>query len=174
MGCKSSGGSPFFICFWHGSTPLCLRHSSMEDKMSPAKSCAHSGPHGGGPGSFLSWYTSLYSPLISPQEVLYPMSWMAGTSALASSPGVPCQWPQQTAHSISFCPNSAACRNILWRMNGWWGPPAFHYGYSSRNSSASRWHSASLTDNPSLFTSPLVASDLCLLSLYCSSKKYGN
>ena len=56
--------------------------------MSWANYCACSGLHGGGPGSLFSWYTSLYSSHISPEEVLYPMSWMAGTSALASSPGL--------------------------------------------------------------------------------------
>ena len=90
------------------------RHSSMEDKMFWANSCACSGPQGGGPGSLFSWYTSLYSPLISPEEVLYPMSWTVGTSAPGSSLRVPCWQPQQITHSISFCPNSAVCRNILW------------------------------------------------------------
>ena len=60
----------------------------MEDKMTWANSCAHSGPHSGGLGSIFRWYTSLCSPLISPQEVLYPMSWMAGTPALGYSLGV--------------------------------------------------------------------------------------
>ena len=92
MGCQGPGGSLFLTSFRQSRTPLCWRHSSTEDKMSPANSC--SGPHGGGLGSLFRWYTSLYSPHISPQEVLYPMSWMADTSALASSPGVPCQWPQ--------------------------------------------------------------------------------
>ena len=78
---------------------------------------------------------------------------------------------QQITCSISFCPNSMACRNILWRMNGQWGPPAFHWGYSSRSRSASRQHSASLTDSPSLCASPLLARDLCHLLLYCSSNK---
>ena len=143
----------------------------MEDKMSWANSCTHSGPQGGGLGSLFNWYTSLYSSLISPWEVLYPMSWTAGTSTLESSLGVPCWWPQQIAYSISFCPNSVVCRNILWRMNGWWDPPAFHHGYSLRNRSASRWHSDSLTDSPSLFSSSFVARDLCHLSLCCSSNK---
>ena len=133
--------------------------------MSQAKSCTCSGPHGGGLSNLFSWYTLLYSPHISPQEVLYPTSWMVGTSALVSSLGVLCWWPQQIAYSISFCPDSAVCRNILWRMNGQWGPPTFHQGYSCKNRSASRWCSAFLTDNPSLFASPLAARDLCHLSL---------
>ena len=49
-----------------------------------------------------------------------------------------------------FPPDSVVCRNILWRMNGWWFPPAFHWGYSPRNRSTSRWNCASLTDSPSL------------------------
>ena len=125
--------------------------------MSWASSCIDSGPHGGGSGSLFSWYTSFCSSHISPQEVLYPMSLMAGTSALAYSPEVLCWQPQQIDHSISFCPNCVVCRNILWGLNRQWGSPAFHQGYSSRNKSASRWHSASLTDNPSLCASPLAA-----------------
>ena len=117
-GHEGPGGSPFLTSFRHGSIPLCWRCSSMEEKMSQANSCTHSGPHGGGPGSLFSWYTSLYSPRISPQEVFYPTSRMVGTSGLSSSPGVPCQQPWQIACTISFCPDSAACRNILWRMNG--------------------------------------------------------
>ena len=162
-GCRSSGGSLFLISFWYGSTPLCWRCSSADGKMSWANSCTHSGPHSGGLGSLFSWSTSLYSPLISPQEVLYPTSWMVGTSALESSLGIPCQQPVQIACSISFHPASVACRNILWRMNRWWDSPAFHHGYSSRNRSASRWHSASLMDSLLLFASPLAASNLCLL-----------
>ena len=82
-------GSLFSISFWYGSTPLHWRHSFMEDKMSQANSCTCSGLQGG-PGSLFSWYTSLYSPLISPREVLYPTSWMVGTSTFGSSLGVPC------------------------------------------------------------------------------------
>ena len=126
VGHDGPGGSQFLTSFWYGSTPLHWRHSSMEDKMSWANSCAHSGLHGGGPGSLFSWYTLLYSSCISPQEVLYSMSWMAGTSTLASGLGVPCWWPQQMTHSISFWPDSVPCRNILWSMNGQLGPPAFH------------------------------------------------
>ena len=93
---------PHFDLLLAWQHPIHCRHSSMENKMSWAKSCTHSGPCGGGPGSLFSWYTSLYSPLISPQEDLYPMSWMVGTSSL----GVPCQQPLQIARSISspqFC-----------------------------------------------------------------------
>ena len=103
VGCKCSGGSPFFIS-WYNSTPFHWRCCSMEDKMPQANSCTHSGPQGGGPGSLFSRYTSLYSPLISPWEVLYPTRWMVGTSTLGSSPKIPCQLPWQIAHSISFHP----------------------------------------------------------------------
>ena len=151
--------------------PLHCRHSSTEDKISWDNSCACSSPHSGRLGSLFSWYTLLYRSLISPWEALYPTSWIMGTSTLASGLGVPCQWLWQIACSIYVCPKSAVCRNILWRMNGQWGPSAFHRGCLSRDRSASRQYSASLMDSPSLFASSLVARDLYHLSLYCSSNK---
>ena len=115
--------------------------------MSWANSCAHSGPQGGGPG----------------------------TSALGSSLGVPCGQPRQIIHSISFHPNSAACRNILWRMNRWWGPPAFHCRYSLRNRSVSRWHSTSLTDSLSLFASSFMWPEIyATYHLVATLIKHGN
>ena len=139
----------------------------MEDKMSQANSCACSGLQGGQAASLAG------TPHCTALLFLLGRSCIpqAVQCTLGSSLGVPHWWPWQITHSISFCLRSVACRNILWRMNEWWGSLAFHHGYSSKNRSTSRWHSASLMENPSLFTSPLAASDLCLLSVYCSSNK---
>ena len=64
---------------------------------------------------------------------------------------------QQINPSASFCPDSAACTNIFWRMNGWCSPLTSHWEYSFRNNSTSRQHSASWMDSPSSFASSLVA-----------------
>ena len=151
--------------------PLCWRHSSMEDKMSQANSCIHSGLQGGGQAASLAGTPHCTALLFLHGRSCIPQAEKWVHPPYRSSLGVPCQWPWQIACSISFHPDSVACRNILWRMNRWWGPPAFHHGYSLRNRSTSRWHSASLMDSPLLFASPLGASNLCLLSVYCSSNK---
>ena len=80
-------------------------------------------------------------------------------------------WLWQINLSTSFCPDSAACMNIRWRMNGWCGPPTSHWGYSFRNNSASRWHSASWIDGPPSFAHSLAARDLCHLSPYGYSSR---
>ena len=86
-------GSAFLISYLASAAPFfCWRCSSTEGTgcpgLTPVPTLAHMV---GSPGSLFTWYTSLYSPLISPWEILYPMSWTVGTSTLGSSPGVPCQ-----------------------------------------------------------------------------------
>ena len=113
--CKSSSGQliPLLSC----------RKSLREERISLVVSSIHLGPKGDGPGSLLSMHTLWNRSLISPQEVWYPTSWMAGTSTSGSSPGRPCQWLQQINLSASLYPDLAVCANILWRMMGWCGPP---------------------------------------------------
>ena len=142
---------------------LCLRWSFKEDKMSLITSHAHSSLHGGGLANLLSMYTWWKRSPISSLQVWYPASWMEDTSTLGSSLGRPCWQPWQINLSTSFHQDSAACTNILWRMNEWCGPPTSHSGYMSRNMSASIWCSASLTDIPPFFTCSLVAKDFCHL-----------
>ena len=91
--------------------PLC-RWLLKEDRMSLVAFFICWGPKGCRPGSLLSIYTLWKRPLISPQEVQYPTSWMAGTPASGSSLRRPCQQPQQISLSTSFCPDSVACTNI--------------------------------------------------------------
>ena len=126
VGHRVSGGSPFLVSCWHGGTYFTGCTLPMEDTMSWANSCTHSGPHSGGLGSLLSRNTSLYSSQISSQEVLYPTSWMAGTSTLVSSLGV-----LASGLSKLLAPSPSALtlqhvENNLWRMKRQWGPPAFH------------------------------------------------
>ena len=71
--------------------------------------------------------------------------------------------PQHMSLSASFCPHSAACRNILWRMTDQWGAPNSHLGYSSSNSSASNLHSASLIESPISLAHSLVVWDFLIL-----------
>ena len=155
-----------------GCSPLLhLRQSFKEAKMSLVTFHAHLGPHGGGLGNLLSEYTWWKRSSISSWVVQYPTSWTADASASGSTLGRSCLQLPQTILSASFYPDSAACMNILWRMNGQCGPLLSQWGYSLRNNSTSRWHSALWTDIPPSFACSLVPSDLCNLSLYLNSSR---
>ena len=112
VGCEGPSGSPFFTSFRHGSTPSTggtLPRRTRCPGLAPAPTLASmvEGQAASSAG------TPHCTALIFLPKVLYPMSWTVGTFALASGPGVPCWQPQQIACSISFCPNSALCRNIF-------------------------------------------------------------
>ena len=130
-------GAPLCFCPWQ---------SSKEDTSSPISS----GSPGGDPSSLHCLYTSRYRDWISSLLVWGPTSWMADTSASGSSFGNSCQQPQQTIHSSSFCPWSAACWNISYSIIWQWGLSASHPVCPSRNSSMSITLSFSQTDKPSL------------------------
>ena len=121
-------------------------------------------PQGSRLGSLLSKYTSWKRSQISFWEVRYPTIWMAGTSASALGLGRVHQQPQQINLYTSFCASSVASINILWRMRGRCRDPTSHLGYSSKNSSASRWCSAFQTGSPSSLAHSLAVRDLCNLS----------
>ena len=150
---------------------LCHRWSFKEDKMSPGYLLCSFGPTWRGPGNLFSMCTWWKRSPISSLEVQYPTSWMVGTSTLRSILGRPCWWPQQINLPSSFHPDSVACTNILWRMNGQCGPLTSHQGYSSRNSSMSSQCSTSCMDSPSFFACSLEARDLCHLSSYYNSSR---
>ena len=116
-----------------------------------------SASHGSTLGAIFNLYTSLCTLWISSQVVLKPTSSMAGTATLKSCSGKGCQWPQRIAQSHYFCPVALVWANIHCSRNGQWSPTVSHLRYSSRNTSASRHLSASLTEMPTSWASFLVA-----------------
>ena len=144
--------------------PFCFHPwwSSKEDTTSSISS----GSPGGDPSSLCCLYTSRYRDLVSSLLVWGLTSWMADMSTSGSSFGNSCQQPQQTIHSASFCPWSAACQNISYSIIRQWGLSASHLFCPSRNSSMSITLSVSQTDKPSLAACPLAARALSLLLPY--------
>ena len=111
-------------CFAGGALPQRTRCP----RLTPVPTLAH---RGGGPDSLFSWYTSLYSPLISPQESLVSHELDGRYIFLGVHPeGFLASSLSKLLAPFLSSPDSVACRNILWRMNGQWGPQAFHHGYS--------------------------------------------
>ena len=92
-----------------------------------------------------------------PWSCLAPMSSMVEDSAPRSHLGEGSCQPQWMARSCSFCPIALVWANILYIMNSWCGPRGGHLRHSSKNTSASRYLSASLTEMPTSWASFLVA-----------------
>ena len=136
---------------------LCWRHSLMESRNSWQIFSSISASQRLLPGNLHSWYISLYTPLIFSLVDLGPTSSMADGSALRPCPAEGCHQLQQMAQSCSFLPVAAACRNILYRRNGWCNLRDSHHGYSSTKASASSHLSISHMDTPSSFISFLAA-----------------
>ena len=136
---------------------LSWRHSLMESRISWQTLSSISASEGFLPGNLHSWYTSLYTPLISSWVNLGPMTWTADDSTPRSCSGEACHWPQWMAWSCSFLPVAITCKNILYRMNGWWNQHGSHRGYSSRKASALSHLSTSHMEMPVSYANFLVA-----------------